>query len=447
VTGRTAEPPLRGYLATLAERDFRRLWLGASLSLLGDGMTFVALAWLVLDQPGGTRQLGLLAVCYTAPVLLGGLAVGPLLDRFDKRAVLAADSLVRGAAVVSIPLTAALGRPPSWLPFAVAAAYGLLKMVPLAGVPAAIPELVPGPRLDAANALESLSFGVAGIVGPALAGLLIPVMGAASVLAFDAATYLCFAVAVLTVRRPLRPDPDPAPRPAAVPRAGLTRLRRDRVLVVTTLAFMTFNIAEGMLLVVAPWLARTHLAGGAGSLGLLLAALSAGELAGAAAAGAWRPRMPRVRAIALVELVAAVGFLAVLAVPRTPAVAAGFLVIGAFSAPMTVWAQSLRMERVPPSLRGRTFALLRTLMQATPPVGAAAVTPLLARGQLGAAAALMCLLAGLPALGLLLLRTPPATRSRDGGGHGVGGGGASVGKPRKACATRRSRLELPGPAA
>jgi MFS family permease len=407
---------VRGYLRVLAERDFRRLWLGASLSLVGDGMTFVALAWLVLDRPGGTRQLGLLAVCYTAPVLLGGLTVGSLLDRFDKRAVLAADSLLRGAAVAAIPLTAAAGRLPSWLPFAVAAAYGLLKMVPLAGFPAAIPDLVDEPNLDAANALESLSFGVAGIVGPALAGLLIPVVGAANVLVFDAASYLCLAAAALTVRRPLRPAPAHAHHRAGAARSGLSWLWRDQVLMATTLAFMAFNIAEGMLLVVAPWLAKTHLAGGAGSLGLLLAALSAGEFAGAAAAGGWRPRVHRVRAIAAVEIVAAVGFLAVLAAPRTPAVAAGFLLIGTFSAPMTVWAQSLRMERVPPSLRGRTFALLRTLMQATPPLGAAAVTPLLARGAIGAAAAIMCLLAGLPALGLLLLRPVPAAPAGSGDG-------------------------------
>src|SRR4051794_10160987 len=99
-------------------------------------MTLVALSWLVLNQPGGTGRLGVLAVCYTAPVLAGGLVAGPVLDRFDKRAVLAADSVIRGSAVASIPLLAALGRPPSWLPFVVAGTYGLLKMVPMAGVPA-----------------------------------------------------------------------------------------------------------------------------------------------------------------------------------------------------------------------------------------------------------------------------------------------------------------------
>jgi MFS family permease len=66
-------------------------------------MTFVALSWLVLARPGGTAQLGVLGICYTAPVLLGGLAVGPLLDRFDKRIVLIADCLLRAVAVASVP--------------------------------------------------------------------------------------------------------------------------------------------------------------------------------------------------------------------------------------------------------------------------------------------------------------------------------------------------------
>ena len=121
------------YLHVLSTPDFRRLWTGATISTLGDGMTFVALSWLVLSRPGGTTQLGLLGICYTAPVLLGGMAVGPLLDRFDKRTMLIADSLLRAVAVASVPLTAALDATPTWLPFAVAAFYGLLKMVPLAG--------------------------------------------------------------------------------------------------------------------------------------------------------------------------------------------------------------------------------------------------------------------------------------------------------------------------
>ncbi|WP_433175530.1 MFS transporter [Actinoallomurus sp. CA-150999] len=424
---------MRDYAAVLAGRDFRRLWLGASLSTVGDGMTLVALSWLVLDRYG-TALLGLLAVCATAPVFVGGLVAGPLLDRFDKRTVLAADSVIRGVVVASVPITAAAGRMPSWLPFAVAAVYGLLKMVPMAGVPAAIPDLVDTAGLDAANALESVGYAVSGIVGYALAGTLVAAMGAPNVLALDAASYLLFAVAVRAVRRPLGPHRDPvdaAPAEAAterrlreicteVPAAirdgvrGTTWLVRDRVLVVTTLAFMAFNVAEGALvLVTGPWLAKDRLPGGAGMLALLLAALSAGELLGGVLAGAWRPGRDRVKAIAVAQIAAATGFLAVLAVPDRVTVAAGFLLIGLCGVPMTVWAQSLRMERVPARLRGRVFGTLRTLMQATPPIGAALVTPLLGQGHITTAAIGMALVAGLPAVALLLL---PGEARSDGPG-------------------------------
>jgi predicted MFS family arabinose efflux permease len=363
-------------------------------------MTFVALAWLVLSRPGGTAQLGLLGICYTAPVLLGGLAVGQLLDRFDKRTVLIADSLLRAAAVASIPLTAALHVLPSWLPFAVAATYGLLKMVPLAGFPAAIPQLVDESDLDPANALESLSFSVANVIGPAAAGLLITQIGAANVLLIDSASFLFLAMAAAAVRRPLRPSID---QDAGTPSrsTSLASLARDRVIVATTLAFMAFNVAEGMQLVTAPWLAKNHLPGGAAVLGALLSATAAGEIIGAAVAGQRQPGR-RVRAIGVMQALAAVAFLALLATPRQLLVGAGFFAIGMLSAPMTVWAQSLRMRRIAPALHGRAFATLRTLMQATPPVGSALVTPLLVHDRLATAAIAMTVIAGLPALYLLV---------------------------------------------
>jgi predicted MFS family arabinose efflux permease len=391
---------LAPYRRALSRRDFRVLWLGSSVSLVGDGMTFVALTWLVLSQPDGVQQLGLLTVCYTLPVFAGGLLTGPILDRFDKRHVLAADSVIRGVAMASIPIVSLLGEVPAALPFVVAAVYGLCKMVPLAGFPAAIPDLVPEQDRDAANALESLSFSLSGMIGPALGGVLIAGFGSEAVLAFDAVSYVVFAVAARAVRRPLSP-PSPQTPEGAWPRGALLSLLRDRVLVATTLAFMAFNIAVGMLLVAGPWLAKTQLQGGPQALGLLLAALAAGELAGAAVAGARQPRARPIRAIAVVQLIAAASFLALLSAPLTVTVAAGFLVIGMFSAPMTVWAQSLRMARIPAPLRGRGFALLRTLMQATPPIGAAVVTPLLAVGVLVPAAVVMTLVAAAPAVALL----------------------------------------------
>ncbi|MFI7708163.1 MFS transporter [Nonomuraea sp. NPDC049480] len=389
------------YVRLLRSRpDFRRLWMGASVSVMGDSMTYIALSWLVLGQQNGTAKLGALAVCYTAPVLVGGLAAGPVLDRFDKRTVLIADSVLRGLAVASIPVAAAAGAVPEWLPFLVAAVYGLLKMIPMAAVPASIPDLVTPGQRDAANALESLSYSVSGIIGFTVSAPLLTTMGPVTLLALDASTYACFAITLTRVRTPLRPHPRPAVKGIPV--------FRDRVLIGTTLAFMAFNIAEGaMTMVMAPWLAKERLPGDGATLSLLMAALSVGEVLGGFAAGAWRPRIGRLTAIAVVELVAAAGILALLGAPGWIPVTAAFLIMGTFSAPMTVWAQSLRMERVPPSQRGRVFSVFRTMMQATPPIGAALITPLLVKGDLTGAVVLMTSLAAVPALALLLLRDTP----------------------------------------
>jgi MFS family permease len=388
---------MRTYRRVLGAADFRTLWLGATTSAIGDGMTFVALSWLVLSGPGAATRLSLLAVCYTAPVVVGGLVAGPILDRFDKRTVLVADSVFRAALIAAIPITAAFHATPTFLPFLAAAGYGLLKMLPLAGFPAAIPALVAESDLDAANALESLSFSVAGVLGPALSGVLIPIIGAANVLAIDSATFLVFAIAAARVRQPLR-----ATTTADQPAPPLRTLLDDRVIVLTTVAFMAFNIAEGMLLVTAPWLAKTTLTGGATTLGVLLSLTAIGEIIGAATAG--HRNTATIRTIAAAQILAAAAYLTVLA-PRSAVLAVGFLLVGLFSAPMTVWAQSLRMRRIPPALHGRAFALLRTLMQGTLPLGSLLVTPFLATDSVGQAAIVMSMIGGLPALMLLVRRS------------------------------------------
>jgi hypothetical protein len=137
---------------------------------------------------------------YGAPVLVGGLATGPLLDRFGAVRVMRLDSLFRGAVMASIPALALIGEVPLWALYAVSTSYGLLKMVPLAGVPTVIPTLVPADRLDTANAMESLSYGLSGVVAPMLAGALIAAVGGIAVLVLDSATFFLFAACLQGVR-------------------------------------------------------------------------------------------------------------------------------------------------------------------------------------------------------------------------------------------------------
>src|SRR5207248_766725 len=144
------------------------------------------------------------------------------------------------------------------------------------------------------------------------------------------------------------------------------------ILRTTTLMYMGFNLGGGLLYVGLPILAATRLAGGAELYGLLLGVLGAGEMIGAIAAGAVNVSRPLGLLICLGQFLSGVALLALpLEGVNAALVGLSLALYGLFSAPLTVWAQTLRMSIIPEHLRGRTFALLRTLMQGTGPVGGA----------------------------------------------------------------------------
>jgi MFS family permease len=428
---------------------YRRFWLGFSASVLGDALSRVALTWYVYEVTGSAQALGWLALCYTGPVLVGGLAAGWLLDRFGRRRVMLLDNWLRAGVVLLVPLLDILGWLALWHVYVIAALYGLLFMVPLAGAPALLPALVPRAHLATANALETLSFTLGSVVGPPLAGWLIPLLGSPNLLVLDALSYLLFGLALLH----LSPATEPAPRqhsaippgdvainhappsPVAFPRAAaagpaikragvvwgtgasnglgaaFALVLRHPVLLSTTLMFVAFNLGFGSASVWLPLLAGESLGGGPALYGALLGSLAVGEVLAALAAGTLTRAPSLGRLIALAQLASGAA-LALLVGVRAPLVAAGGLALfGAFSAPLTIWAQTLRMRVIPASLRGRVFALLRTLIQAAGALGgvvAGWALPALGLPLLVAAAALLVGLPGLAGLALRALRADPA---------------------------------------
>lgn len=355
---------------------FRNFWAAFTLSSIGDAMTKTALVWYVFETEGSSLAVGLLLLAYAGPVTFGGFLAGYLLDRFDRRRVMLVDSVLRGLVVASIPIAAFAGNLMLWHVFLAAGVYGLLFMVNLAGAPSIIPSLVRDDQLTAANSLETLGFTVSGVAGPALAGFLIAGIGAPYVLLLDAATYFIFAIVMATLV--LRPeDGHAAPTSpavgAAAPRYRLMDavrlLLRSPVLLSTTLMFMAFNAGFGLLEVWLPVHTTQLTSGDAAQLyGILLTVLAAGEAVGALAAGSLSGPMSEGRMICAAQILAGLGLgLALIGQTMWTTIPALFL-LGLFSGPMTAWAQTLRMRIIPPELRGRSFALLRTLMQASSPV-------------------------------------------------------------------------------
>jgi MFS family permease len=367
-------------------RSFRNFWLGYSVSILGDALSRVALTWFVYETTRSAQALGWLTLWYTGPVIVGGLLAGWLLDRFDRRQVLLVDNLLRAGVMLLVPGLHAWGRLEVWHVYLVAAVYGLLMMIPLAGGPALVPALVSKQHLAAANALETLSFTLGGVVGPPLAGFLIGWFGAPNVVLLDALSYGVFAL-LLTQVKPAGENAPASPEPGLVYRLSdaFRLLRHNKILLSTTLMFMTFNVGFGAMFVWLPILADRTFGGGSELYGILLGFVAGGEVVGSVLAGMLTLPLSLGRLICLAQVLSGLSLGLLLRSSQPGWASAGLALFGLFSAPLTIWAQTLRMRIIPEPLRGRTFALLRTLMQGANPLG-------------GMLAGLLLPLLGLPAL-------------------------------------------------
>lgn len=383
------------------QRAFRWFWLGFSFSVIGDMMTRVALTWFVYETTGSAQALGWLNFFYTGPVIVGGFVAGWLLDRFDRRRVLLVDSLIRGAAVALIPLLHALGRLELWHIYLVAAAYGTLMMIALAGSPALVPDLVDKHHLATANALETLSYTLGGVIAPPIAGLLIARIGAPNVLILDVLSYLAFALALTQIRphrAELTPDPTPTHRPATGFAAALRLFLGNRVLFTTTVMYMVANIGLGCLFVWLPVFADQRLAGGAELYGLLLGVMAVGEVISSVWAGSVSLSRPLGTMICLFLSLSGLTLLLFWLGETIWVAGLSLALFGLFTAPLTIWAQTLRMQIIPEGLRGRVFALLRLLMQGTTPIGGLLAGTLLPLWGLSLMIGFSALLTGLPGL-------------------------------------------------
>jgi hypothetical protein len=143
--------------APLRHPAFQRLWLGLSISYLGDQFTTIALLWFVLQLTGSGAAVGLVILCFDLPGVATGALLGGLLDRRQPRLVMGFDNLARAALIAAIPTLYALGRLHLWQIFVLASLAGALSPATTAGVRAFVPHLVDDAVLDRANALTAAS--------------------------------------------------------------------------------------------------------------------------------------------------------------------------------------------------------------------------------------------------------------------------------------------------
>jgi MFS family permease len=264
-------------LLPLRHREFRLLWIGMTVSLLGDGVTLVAVAWKVYQISNSPSALATVMIAMSVPHVLLLLIGGAVSDRFDRRRVMLAADSIRGAALLVLASLALSGVIQVWHVMVVMAFYGAGTAFFGPAFDAIVPELVPEEELPLANSLEQLVRpGAARLLGPAFGGLLIALAGPGLAFLLDAGTFGVSIACLLSMRPGPRPraaeDPDEQTSTFDEIREGFRFIRSHRWLwgtfAAATFAYLVFLGPSEVLL---PFVVKNVLHASAGDLGLVLA--------------------------------------------------------------------------------------------------------------------------------------------------------------------------------
>lgn len=276
-------------LRPLRIRDFALLWAGMTISLLGDGIYFVAIAWQVYELENSPAALGLVGLASTLPLALFVLFGGVVSDRFDRRKVLIVSDVVRGLAIAAIGVLSVAGVVELWHVVALVAVYGTGDALFGPAFGSIVPDVVPQNLLVEANSIDQFVRPFAfRLAGPALGGLVIAGVGVGWAFLIDALTFVASAVAVgLMKSRPLPERARATLRSAFTDIAEGFRFVRAHVWLWGTLMAAAVSLLAymGPAQVLVPFIVKNKLGGGAADLGLIYAVGGVGSIVAALAIG------------------------------------------------------------------------------------------------------------------------------------------------------------------
>jgi MFS family permease len=393
-----------GALRPLGQRDFALLWTGQTISLFGDGILTVALAWQVLQLSSSPVALAGVLLARSVPRVVLLVVGGAISDRMSRRLVLLTSDLVQGVAVGIVTVLGATGHLQLWELAILGAVTGAGSAFFLPASTAVIPQLVSPDLLMAANSLSSSSRLLAEqLLGPALGGVLVAAAGTTWALGLDAASFAVSIATLLLIRA--RPEVTTASSGVlGAVREGFSYARSKPWIWITLISVGTVGnfLAYGPLPVLLPLLVRGPLGGGPRGLGLVFAALGFGGLVSAGIFGTFgQPR----RRITAMYAGWGTSCLALAGLYFAPSVAAAMVLmfLCGFSGEgaQLVWV-TLLQELVPGEMLGRIVAMDWLVSLGLQPVGIALAAP--AAAVLGAGGVFLAgglISAGAVGLGLL----------------------------------------------
>jgi len=355
--------------SALRHKDFRLFWVGQGISLTGTHMQRVAVAWHIYNLTGSAVALGMLGACKLVPILLFALPGGTLADRFNRRRLLAGATLVLAACSAALWWATVAGSLTVELIYATVALQAGATAVGGPARQALVPNLVPSKDLQPAVTLSLLTWDVAGVLGPAVGGLVLAQAGVAAVYLFDAVTYAAVLLALWRMEdHPTATSPTPA-QPALASMISGVRWVARQPLILSTMLLDFFATVFGQATVLFPILASDVLHVDATGLGLLYAAPALGSVV----TGLTLALLPPLRRHGA-WLVASVGVygLATMAYGASTVLPLTLVMLalsGGADTVSTILRQTLRQRLTPDDMRGRMTGVNMIFFNGGPQLG------------------------------------------------------------------------------
>lgn len=375
--------------AVLRVRNFRLLWMGQGISVLGDQFYLIALPWLILQLTGDALAVGTVLALVAFPRALFMLVGGAFIDRFSPRKVMLVSDALRLVLVALLTLLILFGRIEMWMLYGFALLFGLAAAFFYPAQPALIPRLLAEDELQTGNVLNMGTAQLAIFVGPVIAGGVIALLDTGSVqgvagtshtlgiaIAFgiDALSFLASLVTLWMIRLVVTEKAEAAGEKEGMfssIRVGLVHAWNDyaeRLLIFFLAAIML--LINGPFVVVIPALSATRFAGGATAFGMIMTAFGGGALSGMILAGVL-PKLPARYTISILLVVmSSMGIAWAVLGLVTSTLLAALLALGMGTANgyieimLITWLQ----KRTPPEMQGRMMSLAMFVTMGLTPV-------------------------------------------------------------------------------
>jgi len=364
---------VRSTFAALRIRNYRLFALGSLVSNTGTWMQRVAQDWLVLELTGSGKVLGITTGLQFLPMLLFSPMAGVFADRYSKRRVIAMSQIVLGVTAGLLGVLAIAGWVATWHVYVIAFVFGTAAAFDTPARQAFVNEMVPRAQLPNAVALNSASFNLARMIGPALAGALIALLGSGAaatgwVILVNAATYAAVLVSLSRMHASELTPIDRLVRGKGQIRDGLRYVRgRPDIMLIMAIVFSAGTFGLNFQMTTA-LMATEVFDKGAGEYGLLGSILAIGSLAGSLLSA--RREVSRQRlvigaalAFGAIELVAGL-------MPNYFTFALLLPLCGITALTLITTANALVQMSTDAAVRGRVMALYLAIFMGGTPVGA-----------------------------------------------------------------------------